>query len=121
MSCLFSLFSSSKNQNTKKPKLPTFNLQEPKPTFCIYDSDDSDVENNNVKEFDIQSTKYYECSLGKGKICKNKVNFSFFLLMSVLLTFLFSRPAVDTFFAKVVMEEKTLHFVPQSSYPRIRN
>ena len=27
----------------------------------------------------------------------------------------------DTFFANVTMEEKTLHFVPQSSYPRIRH
>lgn len=68
MSCLFNLFLSSKNPNTKRPKLPKFDLQEPKPTFCIYDSDDSDAENNNVKEFHIESIKYYECSLGKGKI-----------------------------------------------------
>ena len=71
MSCLFSLFSSSRNQTKKRPKLPTFDLEEePKPTFCVYDSDDSDIENNNVKKFDVQTIKYYECCLGKGKICK---------------------------------------------------
>ena len=69
MSCLFSLFSSSRNQTKKRPKLPTFDLEEePKPTFCVYDSDDSDIENNNVKKFDVQTIKYYECCLGKGKI-----------------------------------------------------
>ena len=76
MSCLFSIFSSSKNQTNKRPKLPTFDLEEePKPTFCVYDSDDSDVENNNVKKFDVRTIKYYECSLGKGKICSKKSGF----------------------------------------------
>ena len=122
MSCLFSIFSSSKNQTKKRPKLPTFDLEEePKPTFCVYDSDDSDIENNNVQKFDVQTIKYYECCLGKGKICKQSQ-----LLFSVIYfltqkNFLFS-PLADTFFANVtMMEEKTLHFVPQSSYPRIRH
>ena len=123
MSCLFSIFSSSKNQNKKRPKLPTFDLREPKPTFCIYDSDDSDVENNNVKEFDIRSIKYYECCLGKGKICKSIwciCSRFLFLIHARPENFLFF-PVADTFFADVQMDEKTLHVVPQSSYPRIRH
>ena len=74
MSCLFHLFSKdSSDTPSKGPKLPPIPKSDvsPKPTFCIYDSDDSDVENNNVKEFDIRSVQYYECCLGKGKTCKS--------------------------------------------------
>ena len=58
--------------------MPRINLHEPKPTFCIYDSsEDSDVENNNIKDSDIESVQYFECYLGKGKLDEySKVNMS---------------------------------------------
>lgn len=58
--------------------MPRINLHEPKPTFCIYDSsEDSDVENNNIKDSDIESVQYFECYLGKGKLDEYlKVNMS---------------------------------------------
>ena len=120
MSCLFSIFSSSKI--TKRPKLPTFDLQEPKPTFCVYDSDDSDVENNNVQKFDIHTIKYFECSLGTREILdfldhRYKVFVFDFLYLQEKVKF---SSSADTFFAHITLEEKILPFVPQSSYPRIR-
>ena len=85
----------------------------PKPTFCIYDSDDSDAEpNNNVKpnktkefpllDIDVDASKYFECYLA------------------------------DTFFVHLdktahhdqrvrAKSDETFHHVPQSRYPSIRS
>ena len=83
----------------------------PKPTFCIYDSDDSDVEKNKdvkpSKEFpilDITNMKYYECHLAD----------TFFVHLDPLASRKYRRHGhnMDT--------DKTIPHVPQSNYPKIR-
>ena len=49
MSCLFHLFSKNENDSPPQgPKLPPIPEVIPKPTFCIYDSDDSESPVQNV-------------------------------------------------------------------------
>ena len=86
----------------------------PKPTFCIYDSDDSDAEpNNNVKpnktkefpllDIDVDASKYFECYLAD----------TFFVHLDKAAHHHDQRVRAKS--------DETFHHVPQSRYPSIRS
>jgi hypothetical protein len=96
MSCLFHLFSKNESDSPPQgPKLPPIPEGIPKPTFCIYDSDDSESPVQNFKQPSQNEFPLLD---------------SFQLLKHNPM----SLPQVHDGFKEVDKEQQTIEFLPRS-------